>query len=547
MRHTFLNRFIGQSATSQIDKQGRAVRTTLLMSSVAAMMALQAAAQEVTVVIDPIASESNLYWETEGAFMLPSLQGLVGNNPETGKYDNSGLAESWEANEDLTSWTFKLKPEAQFHNGWGRVTAEDVVHSFNLHIGDDSRLSGIGNLRSATVTAVDAQTVRFDLPAPQADFLFMLAGRGVLAIYSKAQFDAEGLDGYKAKPAGTSPLVYESSELGQGMTFSTVEGHWSGVDADYDTLSIRFVGEAATKLAMLLSHEADIVSLSRELQPQALDAGFEILASTQGASQTSMVFGALYTDPEGGDLPTGLPWADVRVREAMNRALDREQLMDVLYAGRAEALPVFTMDEQYEGYTAELAANFDADYGYDPERAMALLAEAGYPDAFADPVIPIIVTSLPGNPEFPLISELAQAYFEAIGLQTEMREMDGASILSARRDRNAPWIMPVRNAPIRPAQVGLQVYFSKVNRPTAYVDDPEINGVFDALAASTDMPERDALASQIFTKLYEDYTHMPLAKIFAEVTVDPDTITGWTFPGSTSSGLSHFQLIKTAE
>lgn len=522
--------------------------TRMLSASVAmAALTAPALAQEVTVVIDPIASESTLYWETEGAFMLPSLQGLVGNDPVTGKYDNSGLAESWESNEDLTQWTFHLKPEAEFHDGWGKVTAADVVHSFDLHVADGSRLSGIGNLRSATATAVDAHTVRFDLSQPQADFLFLLAGRGVLAVYSKAQYEAEGLEGYKRAPAGTAPLEYVSTELGQGMTFATVSDHWSGQDADYDSLSIRFVGEAATKLAMLLSHEADIVSLPRELQPQATDAGFEVVASTQGASQTAMVFGALYTDPEGGELPTALPWGDVRVREAMNRALDREQLLEVLYDGRAAALPVFTMDEQYEGYTPALSANFEADYGYDPERAMALLAEAGYPDAFEDPVIPIIVTTLPGNPEFPLISELAQGFFEAVGLQTEMRERDGASILAARRDRNAPWIMPVRNAPIRPAQLGLQVYFSKVNRPTAYVDNPEINAEFDALAASTDMAERDALASGIFTKLYDDYTHMPIAKIFAEVTVDPQTVKGWTFPGSTSSGLSHFHLIQTKD
>ncbi|WP_226627884.1 ABC transporter substrate-binding protein [Alloyangia pacifica] len=516
-------------------------------TALAAMLPLAAMAQEVTVVMDPIASESTLYWETEGAFMLPSLQGLVGNNPETGKFDNSGLASSWETNDDLTSWTFTLKPEATFSGGWGKVTAADVVHSVNLHTGDDSRLSGIANLRAATVTAVDDHTVRFDFDSPQADFLFLLAGRGVLAIYSKAQFDAEGLGGYKTAPAGTGPFVYDGTELGQGMTFSAVKDHWSGISADYDTLSIRFVGEAATKLAMLLSNEADVVSLPRELQPQALDEGFEIIRSTQGASQTALVFGALYTDPEGGELPQGLPWADVRVREAMNRALDREQMLEALYSGRTEALPVFTMDEQYEGYTPELSAQFDQDYGYDPERAMELLAEAGYPEAFDNPVIPIILTSLPGNPEFPLISEMAQAFFESVGLQTEMREMDGASILAARRARNAPWVMPVRNAPIRPAQLGLQVYFSKVNRPTAYVDSPEINAMFDQLAAATDMDERDALASDIFTMLYQDYSHMPLAKIFAEVTVDPDSIESWTFPGSTSSGLSHYHLIKTAD
>jgi len=66
------------------------------------------------------------------------------------------------------------------------VTAADVVHSAELHAGPESRLSGVATLREATVTAVDDHTVRFDLPSPQPDFLFLHAGRGVLTIYSKA-------------------------------------------------------------------------------------------------------------------------------------------------------------------------------------------------------------------------------------------------------------------------------------------------------------------------------------------------------------------------
>lgn len=92
---------------------------------------------------------------------------------------------------------------------------------------------------------------------------------------------------------------------------------------------------------MLLAKEADIVSLPRELQPQALDQGFQIITSMQGANQTALAFGSLFFDPEGGVISQELPWKDVRVREAMNRALNCDEMMDVLYAGRAEKLPVF--------------------------------------------------------------------------------------------------------------------------------------------------------------------------------------------------------------
>lgn len=67
--------------------------------------------------------------------------------------------------------------------------------------------------------------MRFDLPAPQPNFLFLPAVRGVLVIYSKAQFDAEGIDSYRAKSAGTGPFEFAGAQLGQGMEFTAVVDH----------------------------------------------------------------------------------------------------------------------------------------------------------------------------------------------------------------------------------------------------------------------------------------------------------------------------------
>ena len=74
---------------------------------------------------------------------------------------------------------------------------------------------------------------------------------------------------------------------------------------------------------------------------------------------------------------------------------------------------------------------------FGPERARELLEEAGYPDAFPDPVIPIVATTLAGTPEFPTMAELLQVFFEDIGLQTELREMDYASLGAMGRAREA--------------------------------------------------------------------------------------------------------------
>jgi ABC-type transport system substrate-binding protein len=510
-------------------------------------MSTTSLAQTVTVAIDPGSAESNLYWETVGGLIPPNLQTLVGNDPESGEYDNSALAESWEHNEDFTSWTFKLKQDAEFDGGWGAVTAEDVVHSVELHVGEDSRLSGIQSLRDATATAVDTHTVQFDLPAPDPNFLFLHAGRAVLTIYSKAQFDDEGLEGYEESPAGSGPFTYVSRDLSNNLKFEVVEDHWSGVSINYDALEINFVAEPATRLAQLLAGEADIVSLPRELQPQAEAAGNDVLTSGQAAQQTALVMGGLFLDPSGYAVQEGLPWTDVKVREAMNRAIDRQAMIDVLYSGRADVLPVWSMDPRFDGYVPELAERFEDEYAYDPDRARELLDEAGYPEAFANPVIPIAATALGGSPEFGVMAELAQALFAEVGLQTEITEMDWPSIQNARIGFTAGFVHPQRNAPVRPNAIGVLAGYTAQLSPAYSVGSPELDALGDNLVAEHDVDERERIMGEMFTHIFDSYAHIPIATVFAEVVANPDTIAEWTFPGSSSTGISHFELIRAVE
>jgi len=504
-------------------------------------------AQNIIIAIDPGASESNLYWETVGGLIPPNLQTLVGNDPKTGAYDNSALAESWQHNDDFTSWTFVLKADARFHDDWGKVTAADVVHSAALHTGEDSRLSGIQGLRDATVVAIDERTVRFDLAAPNPDFLFFHAGRALLTIYSKAQYEAQGLAGYNSKPAGSGPFAFVARDLSGNLTFDVLHDHWSGIDINYDSLEFRFVGEPATRLAMLRAGEADIVSLPRELQPEAQAAGNQILTSAQAAQQSALVMGGLFMDDQNFAAEHNLPWRDIRVREAMNRALDRQAMIDVLYDGRADILPVWSMDPRFDGYAPQLAARFESAYGYDPERARALLAEAGYPSKFDNPTIPIVATALGGSPEFGLMAELAHSFFTQVGLQAEIREMDWPSIQNARLGFSAGFIHPQRNAPVRPNAIGVQAGFTSQLSPAYSIGSEELNQMGAALIGEHDSAKRNQIMENMFEFIFVNYAHIPVATVFAEVTVNSKTIAGWDFPGASSTGLSHFERIRAAK
>jgi peptide/nickel transport system substrate-binding protein len=517
------------------------------LGGLAMIAATPALAERIVLVADPPANESNRFWETSGSHSLkPAMQTLVGHDPVTGEYDDSAIARAWEHNEDFTTWTFELHPEAEFHFGWGPVTAADIVHSYELSTVETSLLSGIENLRGAELEVLDDHTVAFHFEEPRPDFLFAVAGRGSLHVYSMAQYDAEGMEGYDAQPAGTGPMQYVQREIGRGVDFERVESHWSGRDVPFEELELRFVSEPATQLALLLSGEAQIVALPRELQADALEAGFEIIESHGPSMQTAWLLPSQFLLPGEEDLNERLPWLDIRIREAMARAVDGDVLIDVLYDGRAERLVQFTMDERHIGWNQELADRFDELYGYDPERAKELLAEAGYPDSFEEPVIPILVVSLVGSPEFPTMAELMQVFFEDVGFQTEMVEMDWAAFAGLRSAREQFNTHPMRNAPVRPTVIGINTYFTSGGRPVNVIEDPEVEERLDRLRATLDPGERDAQAQEIFRILFEDYRSIPMARITTDVMVDPGRIAGWDFPGVTTAGISHFHLIEPA-
>jgi peptide/nickel transport system substrate-binding protein len=508
----------------------------------------QTTVERVVIMLDPPASETNRFWGTGGGFggLDPAFQRLIGNDLETGAYDNSGLAESWEVSDDFTVWTFHVKPEVQWHFDWGPVTAADVAHSYELHTAPDVLLTGVHTLRGATVEIIDDHTIRFVFPEPRIDFDFANAGRGSMNIYSKAQYDAEGLEGYDRRPAGTGEYQFVEREPGR-ILFERVEDHWSGLTPDFAELEFRFTTEASTALALLLAGEAHIVNLTRELQPTAVAEGMEIIGSLNPSKQVVVIPNGNYGRTGDPAYDPQRPWTDIRVRQAMNKAVNREELFDVLYGGRADPLVRYNMHEPHEGFVPELVERFEAEYGYDPEGARALLAEAGYPDVFGKPVIPIVVTVSPGSPEYPTMAELLQVYFEEVGLQTEIREMDWASVGAAGRGRTAHFINPVQNSPIRPSVVGLANTFMSDGSPYHGYEDDRLAELIREIQGTLDREKREALIREAFTWAFEQYTDLPIASLRAEVAINPAVVAGWRYPGVTSNGLSHWHLIEAVE
>ena len=191
-----------------------------------------------------------------------------------------------------------------------------------------------------------------------------------------------------------------------------------------------------------------------------------------------------------------------------------------------------------------LIERFDAEYGYDPEIAKQLMWHAGYPDAFADPVIRLVLTAVGGQPEIPVQMELVHQYLTAVGFQVELVEIDHARVGALGRARELYYLNPIRNAPPRPTEVAFRAFYSNPGGPYQGWEDDWTSARVAEMIASSNGDERDRIARKLFNYLFEQYNDVPLFKVFTQIAVDPKVVSGWQFPGVTSSGIGHYHMIS---
>ncbi|WP_062385542.1 ABC transporter substrate-binding protein [Demequina iriomotensis] len=274
-----------------------------------------------------------------------------------------GLAEAWEYNDDLTELTLDIRDGVTFTDGTP-LDAQVVVDNLNRFREGASPDRGL--LDAVTdVAAADDDTVVITLSAPDPALEINLSMQAGL-IASPSTFDAPDA---QTTPVGTGPYELDaaSSTIGATYTFTANEDYWAPEDQHFDSITINYYADASALLNALRDGQVDISNLNSLTQiPDAEAAGYTtnsipvnwkglILADRWGANNEAL--------------------ADVKVRQAINYAIDREGLLQGLESGYGEpTTQIFNVEG--DAYEAELE---DA-YPYDPEKAKALLAEAGYPD-----------------------------------------------------------------------------------------------------------------------------------------------------------------------
>lgn len=328
---------------------------------------------------------ASLHWPTTGGY-----RELGGALYSTLVYEDANrnikpeLAISWELGQDQQSYIFKLREDVVFHDG-NDFNADEVVQYFFRLMDPDNGAGRRGNFESALVArdsvdppmveALDAFTVQFNLKTPMPDFMTLWLDRCIPCIYSSAAFEEFGIDEVGFNPVGTGPYKLERWDRGDKIILTKFEDYYCGYycqtygDADLDQWEHWIVPEAGTRLAMVQTLQVDLI---RGLGPEDLKVlkdNDKVRTELFPTSIETSIALKIPSDPK-------TPLYDVRVRQAMNYAVDKEAICRDIYGGLC--VPSGGPVNQF----LPLARNDLGPWPYDPAKAKELLAEAGFEDGF---------------------------------------------------------------------------------------------------------------------------------------------------------------------
>jgi len=279
------------------------------------------------------------------------------------------LAESWRTLND-TTWQFKLKRNVKFHNG---EPFDAAAVKFSVERMLNPKQGAPGRTSIATidhVDVIDASTVNVvtKAPFPLLPVRMSPGHCGTVGIVPPKYLAQVGDAGFAVKPVGTGPYKFVEWVKDDRLVLDSNKDYHRGAPA-IDRLIFRPVPELTTRVAALVSGQADLVS---DIPP---DQTGKIQASGNAHVEISTLGGFVIMVKMTNYLMPG-PWTDVRVRRAINYAIDMDTIIKTVLEGYGTVLGV-PLEKEAFGFNPNIKW-----YGYDPERAKALLREAGYPNGF---------------------------------------------------------------------------------------------------------------------------------------------------------------------
>ncbi|MCG5432584.1 ABC transporter substrate-binding protein [Mycobacterium sp. MYCO198283] len=401
------------------------------------------------------------------------------------------LATSWETTPDQRVWTFHLRPGVTFHDGTP-LRADDVVYSYRRII--DEKLSNVDKFSAVTdVRALDDRTVQITVAQPTPNLLTNLGGFKGMAIVSRRNVESGEI---ATRPVGTGPFAVVGATSGDSITLKTYDGYW-GARPKISGVTFRFVPEATTALSALQAGEVDWTD---SIPPQRV-AQLRNDDSLRLAVTPSNDYWYLALNQARA------PWNDVRVRRAVAYGIDRDAIVTATSYGTATAnqLAIPPGNPWYTPYDT---------YRYDPDKAKALLEEAGVQPGDLD----MLVTT--EYPETVTAAQIIADNLAPLGFTVKIRTVDFATWLDDQNNGNFDMLMLGWLGNIDPDDFYYAQHHSKGTSNAQHFSDAEVDRLLDAARVEVDRNARAADYAQAATRIADLVSYIYL--------YNPSVIQAWT-------------------
>lgn len=425
-----------------------------------------------------------------------------------GKQDttiNEGLATKWEASEDGLTYTFTLREGVKFHDDTD-FNAEAVVKNFERwangsedkfpyyasmfggFVGDESHVI-------ESVTADGDYTVVFKLKRAQAPFLKNIA-MSPFGIASPTAFDASG-EKFGDNPVGTGPFKFVGWKRNDSITIEKFDDYWAEGLPKLDKVIFRSYPDNSARLNALLTGEIDLADGVNPADGKTVEGD----SNLQLIERPSMNVGYL------GLTTTRPPFDNVKVRQAMNYAIDKQSIIDAFFEGRAE-MAKNPMPPSISGYNEDIPG-----YEYNPEKAKELLAEAGLADGFEMELWAMPVPR-PYMPDGAKVAEVIQKNLEEVGIKAEIVSFEWATYLEKARNGEADAFMLGWTGDNGDADNFIYVLLDGDNIGSnnyTYYDNQDLHKILIQAQTEVDEDIRNELYKQAQEIIFEDAPWVPLA------------------------------------
>lgn len=415
------------------------------------------------------------------------FSGLTSYASDTGEIIPD-LAESWETIGNKI-WTFKLRQGVQWQKGYGEFTSADVLYSYNRILDPATAspyASEFNNVDS--IEAPDDYTIVFKLKTPDGNFLHQVANYHQGQIVKKEAVEKFG-DQIKWNPIGTGPFVAEKIDPSSEIILVRHDDYYQG-PAPIGKIIFSIIKDESTATIALQNGEIDVIMRSnREENLDILEkAGFK-MNHVENYATSLKVFNL-----ENPIL------ANPKVRQAWAYAVDFNAIAEGVSPRLQKGSKSLLLDWM-EGYSENTTQ-----YGYNPEKAKQLLAEAGYPDGFT---IKQDGTSATGVTEQ---MQLEQEYLKAVGIQLEFDLVDTPTYNEKRN--SGDFDVSGRLLPAVNPDMVLFSYLHPDNIAPkglngARYNNPELTEKLESARAETDEAKRLKLYEEVQQIVMKEVPYLP--------------------------------------